>query len=118
MRKGLREVYSDVAGRADHLAFVEGLQAGESSRYSAARTVAVSDRVQLLKVWFTMGDDKVRDTHAAVNGQSRVVTQKRGGGEGLFRVGGSMLRYPRDPSGSAAEVIGCRCFLEYRQVRR
>lgn len=118
-RRALRELYQQNATeRAGRIAFTEALQATETGKYEGARAAVVSDRFQLRKVWFTMGDQQVRPSHAAVNGQSRVVTQVRGGGPGMFRVGGASMEYPRDPSGPPAEVINCRCWLEYRKVAR
>ena len=57
------------------------------------------------KSWLTSRDKDVRDSHRAA--ESRYT-------EGIpldqpFEVGGQMLMYPGDPSGSAAEIINCRC---------
>ncbi len=57
--------------------------------------------------WRSMGDGRVRPTHARANGQFR----KKGK---PFNIGGSRLLYPGDNSlGAAAkEVICCRCYLD------
>jgi hypothetical protein len=53
--------------------------------------------------WFTMMDSKVRDTHAAMEGQCV-------GLEEDFETGGGvLLAYPGDPSGPPEEVYNCRC---------
>lgn len=52
--------------------------------------------------WITAHDSHVRLEHAAVDGD---IVPK---GE-AFTVGGEKLMYPGDPSGSASNVINCRC---------
>ncbi len=54
--------------------------------------------------WLSSRDARVRATHRAADGQVRDLNQP-------FLVGSSLLRYPGDPQGSAAEVIRCRCVL-------
>lgn len=60
------------------------------------------------KRWITMRDKKVRETHREVDGQVKAI-------DDLFYVGGSLMSYPRDGSlgASSAEIIGCRCSIEY-----
>lgn len=55
--------------------------------------------------WLTMGDEKVRDTHDAMEDQCRLV------GTSFTTGAGFPLLYPRDPDGEASEVFGCRCQL-------
>lgn len=52
--------------------------------------------------WLSTMDDRVRDAHAAANGQIVQVGMP-------FKVGGESLLYPGDPAGSAGNVINCRC---------
>ena len=52
--------------------------------------------------WLSTMDDRVRDAHAAANGQVVKVGMP-------FKVGGESLLYPGDPAGSAGNVINCRC---------
>jgi hypothetical protein len=59
-------------------------------------------------VWRTAHDNRVRDTHRAMDGQ----VKKQG--QPFITGGGALLLYPGDPSGPAEEVIGCRCFREPR----
>lgn len=54
--------------------------------------------------WVTRHDKKVRDTHAAADGQTTPL------GEG-FLVGGYILNFPGDPAGPPAETYSCRCVL-------
>lgn len=54
--------------------------------------------------WVSTRDARTRDDHAAADGQ--VIVQ-----DATFDVGGEPLQYPGDPSGSADNVINCRCTL-------
>lgn len=60
------------------------------------------------KTWLTMLDDKVRQTHSEVEGQTIDI-------DALFYVGDSLMRFPHDlaESPNPKEVIGCRCSVQY-----
>lgn len=60
------------------------------------------------KVWLSSHDARVRDTHAAADGQRVPLDQP-------FNVGGEPLAYPGDPAGSNAETINCRCTELYEE---
>ena len=64
------------------------------------------------KSWITMGDGKVRGTHAEANGQKRKIDEP-------FTVGGYNLMHPGDTSlgASLSEVINCRCVTRYGKKR-
>ena len=61
-----------------------------------------------IKIWNTVGDDRVRDTHKAANGQRRKLNEP-------FTVGGELFMYPSDRQfgPSIGNVINCRCTLSY-----
>jgi hypothetical protein len=63
----------------------------------------------LAKVWWSRGDDRVRDTHRRAHGQ----VQPYGA---PFAIGESALMYPGDPNGPVDEVVNCRCVLQLREV--
>ena len=54
------------------------------------------------KEWLATGDNRVRPTHKSASGQTVGITES-------FDVGGSEMRFPGDPRGSAKETINCRC---------
>ena len=56
------------------------------------------------KTWMSRRDGKVRLTHARADGQTVRMNE-------TFTVGGVELHQPGDPSGPAAEVINCRCYI-------
>ena len=62
------------------------------------------------KTWHTMLDDRVRDSHTEMEGETIQM-------DDLFLVGPSMseMRFPRDWSHGASpeEIINCRCWLTY-----
>lgn len=66
---------------------------------------------QVAKIWRTVGDDRVRPTHAAAAGQRRALDQ-------AYTVGAALLMFPGDPSGPPGETINCRCFETYEVVDR
>jgi len=66
------------------------------------------DRGYTKKQWLTMLDDKVRQTHSEVEGDTIGIDE-------VFQVGNSQMRFPHDLASSPdpKEVIGCRCAVEY-----
>lgn len=60
------------------------------------------------KQWITMRDNKVRHSHAEINGHQVGIFD-------AFKVGDSELLYPRDYSLGASdkEIINCRCTIIY-----
>lgn len=60
------------------------------------------DLPKIVKVWIATFDTRTRDDHVNAHKQVRDLDDD-------FRVGGEDLGYPRDPSGSAANTINCRC---------
>lgn len=60
------------------------------------------------KRWITELDDKVRFTHELVEGETVDI-------DGLFLVGESMMRFPKDTEydPDPQEIVNCRCSVEY-----
>jgi SPP1 gp7 family putative phage head morphogenesis protein len=85
--------------RAKVIARTEVVASLNAGAYEAAR----QSRVMQSKSWITQGDDRVRDSHAAINGQ-RVPM------DGVF---GNGLPFPHAPGAPAAESIQCRCTLGF-----
>jgi hypothetical protein len=67
--------------------------------------------------WITTGDNRVRDSHRAAQGQTVAADE-------WFRVGGVPMEYPGDPAAPRDEIANCRCVLtlvtppERRYVQR
>lgn len=85
--------------RAGVISRVEVLGA---SNYAAFRTYQTT--IVVAKRWIAMLDNLVRDSHADAHNQ--VVQTNE-----AFVIGDSRMMYPGDPTGSAKEVINCRCTI-------
>lgn len=57
-------------------------------------------------MWHTARDNRVRDSHNAMD------SQVRNWGEAFVSGAGNKLRFPGDPDAPIGEVINCRCWLE------
>ena len=73
------------------------------TEYRDAKTIGKTK-----KKWLTENDDKVRITHTLVEGKTVNI-------DGLFLVGNSLMRFPRDYEydPDPSEVINCRCSCVY-----
>jgi HK97 family phage portal protein len=77
-----------------------------SSSNAANRFAAQQTGLPLMKEWISTRDDRTRDTHEEVNGQTREFDE-------FYDVGKAKLLFPGDPNGPADEVIQCRCTEGY-----
>lgn len=101
----VRQLYLDSGPTASRLI----AQSGVIPAINDAVTTAVADltradvvTIDLWQQWVTMGDDRVRKSHADAAGQT-VRTGEQ------FSVGNARLSYPGDPTGPIEEVANCRC---------
>lgn len=83
--------------RAQTIARTETVGALNAGEYQAA----LDSGVMRSKTWVTQGDDRVRDTHRALDGVTIDLTAAFANG----------LRYPHAPGAPAKEVVNCRCTL-------
>lgn len=81
-------------GRARTVARTEA-----ASAYGAAEHAAIGEAGFGFKTWVTARDDRVRDSHAEMDGETVPVDEEFSNG----------LDYPGDPDGEPEEVINCRC---------
>ena len=98
--KDIVQDFSEIGTRASLIANVEAFTAisiGKNAVLQDASKVVKN----LMKVWVTLQDSKVRDSHAGIHGQIKRSDERFS----------NSLRYPRDPSGMPTEVIRCRCDL-------
>lgn len=94
---------AEAIARTETMASVH--QAQEESLRQAIESGAI-DQNALTFIWRDARDNRVRETHEAMNGQ--VVRF----GELFESPSGARLRYPGDPNAPAAERINCRCWRE------
>lgn len=72
--------------------------AGRDASYARAEEMGIKIKRQ----WLAYMDNRVRDTHAILDGQIRAVGEP-------FQVYGDEIMYPGDPTAKAALVYNCRC---------
>ncbi len=111
--RALRRLYQTewVTTRANRIALDQVLKAVSVFEQAAAEQVSASTGRRYQKVWVSQGDDRVRPSHADADGQRVALGEP-------FKVGMSLLRYPRDPAGPASETVGCRCWVEHVAAER
>ena len=74
---------------------------------NASNQMAVqASGVPMVKEWIASGGERTRENHLLANGQTVALSEP-------FVVGNDFLMQPGDPSGSAEEVINCRCAVGY-----
>ena len=110
--RNLRRLYLTdfVKQRANRMALDQVLAATSTMEHAAAIQAQVTTGREYVKVWITQRDGRVRSAHVEADGQTVALEEP-------FKVDGELLRYPRDPAGSAGNTINCRCWVEHRQVR-
>ncbi len=106
--------YSDIARNIDNasgsglynakrITRTEGHRIQQTSARDA-QYAAKAKGADVVKQWDAALDARTRDSHARVDGEIREIDEKFSNG----------LMFPGDPSGSAAEVINCRCTSDTR----
>ena len=80
-----------------------------ASNYGSYASVRQSGR-ELLKEWLITMDDRVRDTHQAMNGRPPIEMN-----DYFVLPSGAALMFPGDPSAPVGEIVQCRCTLIYKR---
>lgn len=97
----LRKKFKDMSiSNAKRIVRTESVNAANYATNQSATDVFGKDNLQ--KEWIATFDNRTRIDHIQANGQIVDMDKK-------FMVGGEELSYPGDSSGSAANVINCRC---------
>ncbi|MCX4609392.1 ADP-ribosyltransferase [Streptomyces mirabilis] len=89
--------------REERIARTEAGRAWNTATLGAARD-ATGSPAPIVKQWLTRHDDRVREDHAHVDGQIRLLDEQ-------FSVGGVKMDAPHDPTAPASQVVNCRCIL-------
>jgi len=84
-----------VAERAARTSTISTSNTGSHSAFEDADSVVGEE-------WLAAGDGRMRDDHAAADGQVVAVDQS-------FEVGGIYLEHPGDPSAPVGQIANCRC---------
>lgn len=96
------------AGRIAHAEAVRAAGRAELEAWLQASERALVSRGAVRRTWNCSHKDS-RHSHMAAHGQER-------GLDDAFDVGANQMMYPGDSSAPASEVMGCSCWLTYRQV--
>lgn len=99
--------------RAETIARTEALTSLHQAQHEAYAQAIDAGQVQaknVKKIWRSAGDDRVRETHQVLNGESV------GMHEPFVSPSGARLLFPGDTSqgAPASEVVVCRCDVTYR----
>ena len=71
-----------------------------------SQAAAESTGLNIQKEWVAANDERTREDHIDADGQIVGLNES-------FDVGGEALMFPGDPSGSAGNIINCRCTVAY-----
>jgi len=97
--------------RAETVAYTTAARVfSESQQLAVDEAVeqGVLDPSKVLRVWNRVADDRVRDAHNVMNGQTATM-------DGVFTDGvGNKLRYPGDPQAPPETTVNCRCWLSLK----
>jgi hypothetical protein len=93
--------------RADTIARTETIGAYVNGDWQGAQLLGEFGPVE--KVWVATGDARGREWHTELMGESLPIDEP-------FDVDGEPMMYPHDPSGSAFNVVNCRCYVEFLYV--
>lgn len=96
--------------RTETIARTESLRAVSVGQDQAIRQGQVMGSIsnQLLKRWLYRKDTRTRDAHISTGENNGWIPMDR-----PFTTPLGPLMFPRDPNGSAANVINCRCRVQY-----
>lgn len=97
------------AKRADMIARTETHTAAQFGQDAAANATGLEFR----KFWIAVDDGRTRDDHkkAQADSRDRIIRNRE-----PFNVGGEALMFPGDPTGSAGQIINCRCAATRRPI--
>ena len=102
--QAIRSSFDDILNSQARIAMTTATYMENSARQDVFDEARDKYGIVVSKKWNTMEDDKVRDAHARVDGQT-VQSNKE------FVVDGEDLEYPGDINGSLSNIINCRCFI-------
>lgn len=108
LRDRVLDLFTSSESRARTIARTTVVGSANGATHDAYETV--QEKIgPLAKEWIATSDERTRDTHWEADGQTV-------GYDEPFEVGDDLLQYPGDPSGSAEEVINCRCAVAYHET--
>lgn len=100
-----------IAYRAESIARTESLSSvheGMQEAFSQAADNGAIQSADVERTWSTSEDNRVRDSHDAMDGQVRGLDEPFESGDG------NQLMYPGDPAAPPEDRVNCRCNVSYR----
>lgn len=101
--------------RGEAIAMNESAAALNRGREEGLRQMVEASGINpatVTREWRSLRDGRVRDTHAALDGQKTGI-------EGVFvSPSGAVLRFPHDPKAPRHETAGCRCYVSHKIGRQ
>lgn len=104
----LQNINSDYYTSVERSITIAETETNNSANYDELQDMIAEGKTQ--KTWVTMQDNKVRETHMAIDGMTIGI-------DDLFEVGDALMRFPCDEEmayDSPQEICGCRCSVSYQ----
>ena len=104
----LLKLRGDTIGRTEAL---NSLNSSKDEAFQQGLEKAGYSHQSVTKIWRSSGDNRVRHSHSAMNGQ-----KVKGLNSAFVSPFGARMKYPHDRSLGAGpeEIINCRCIVDYR----
>lgn len=109
MAKNLENRFGKDIGNTVRIARTEGARVLEDTKFQTFEEINKNPNLKVIKVWHTMSDERVRDTHQAMEGVEVDFDEE------FTLPSGATCMYPKS-SGLPSEDINCRCYCEYKTV--
>lgn len=90
----------------NRLVRTEGARVVEDSKFSTFEEIAKNPKIEVYKIWHTMSDERVRSSHASMDGVKVKFDEE------FTLPSGATCLYPKT-TGYPDEDINCRCYVEY-----
>jgi|DEB0MinimDraft_6_1074348.scaffolds.fasta_scaffold10036_2 hypothetical protein len=104
--KFIKEKAGISRSRAELISRTEVHSSANWASIESTQSISNELNIEFKKVWNTTEDERTRSSHRKADGQKVDMDES-------FLVNDEKLMYPGDSSGSASNVINCRCFLTY-----
>lgn len=104
--KFIKEKAGISRSRAELISRTEVHSSANWASMESTQSISNELNIEFKKVWNTTEDERTRSSHREADGQEVDMDES-------FLVNDEKLMYPGDSSGSASNVINCRCFLTY-----
>lgn len=106
----LRGQFAISAWRAATIARTEVGKVASFTQVETVKKASIETGATFKKKWIPFPGERTRASHAAMVDHPSIYMDAQ------FDVGGEKLDRPRDPNGSAGNIINCRCTMTFEEV--